>query len=813
MLRNYVKVAIRSLLKNRIYTIINILGLSVGIASSLLIFLHVEDELSYDNFHSDGENIYKMVLERIYPDHTTNYAIVPHSFSEVLVNDFPEVKNVVRMFGNGANNPIMFSYVDEQGNEKRFEETAFMAADSTFFQLFDFKLIKGKAEDVLANPQDMVITENAALKYFGNDDPIGKTFNTDFGQYTVRGICENIPDNSHFDFEFMAALNTFPFLRNENFMSFSTHVYVQLVPGADAAGLQEKFPEMVKTYAAPQVEANLNTTYEEYVAAGNGYEYSLIPLQDIHLYPVEYQGAFKLGGDINDVYIFISIALLITLIACINFMNLATARSTERAKEVGIRKTLGSPKKQLVTQFLTESVILSVVATILAVLIVFVSLPYFNSLIEKNLALSLTDSILLPLVAAYALLVGLLAGSYPAFVLSAFNPVTVMKGKMQTNKSSALLRNGLVVFQFAISIVLICGTLIVKDQIDYMSKLDLGYEKEHVVVIDRVGTLNTPESDQREVFLKEIQALPEVVAAGGSSIIPVNQYFGMQFLPPGGAEVITTNAMTVDDDYMATLGMEIVEGRGFSRDFDDSLSIIINEKTVELLDIDDPIGLKLANPGAGAEFEVVGVVKDFHYMSLRDEISPFVLLNTESNTFGGVGFISVRLKGEDVKSGLNAIEAKWKLFAAEDPFKFKFLDEELNQQYKSEMNSGKIFGLFAGLGILIACVGLFGLAAYMAGLRTKEIGVRKTLGASVGGVVFLLSKDFTKLILVAFFIAIPVSYYFMSEWLDSFAYRTQINLVVFVIAGGMALLIAWLTVGYQTMRAAMVNPVKSLRSE
>ncbi len=811
MIKNYIKIALRSLIKNRIYTIINVLGLSIGIASSLLILLHVEDELSYDKLHSKGENIYKLVLERLYPDHVTNYAFVPHSFAEVMVKDFPEVKNAVRMFAAGPNNPVMVRYQDGKGEEKAFEEYGLMAADSTFFQIFDFKVTNGDPTKVLANAQDMVITQEMATKYFGSEDPINKTMKTDFGDFVVRGICENIPENSHFDFDFMVAIKTFQFLQGENFTGFSTHMYFELEDNVDVKMLEAKFPKMVETYAAPQIEQNLNTTYQEYVASGNGYNYSLIPLEDIHLFPVKYQGALKNGGNINDIYIFISIAILIILIACINFMNLATARSTERAKEVGIRKTLGSPKKQLIGQFLTESVIMSSFATLLALGIVYMTLPYFNSIVGKNLMLFTAGSMAIPFSITAAIVIGLLAGSYPAFVLSGFNPVDVLKGSVQTNKSSAWLRNGLVVFQFSISIILITGTLIVQDQISFMSKLDLGYDKEHVLVIDRAGTLN----DQQEVFINEIKNIPSVIEAGASSSIPINQYFGIQFLPPGGGEVITTNAMNADDEYIKTMGFEIVAGRGFSKDFNDSLSIIINQQTVELLGVENPIGLKLRNTGGQLqgvnEFEIIGVVKDFHYMSLREKISPFVMLSTELNNGNG-GFITVKVTGDDLQGTIAQMGDKWKKFVPQDPFKFKFLDDELDQQYKSEANSGKIFGLFAGLGILIACVGLFGLAAYMAGLRTKEIGVRKTLGASVSGVVFLLSKDFTKLILIALLIAFPTAYYFMSQWLSNFAYQTPISIMTFVLSGGVALLIAWLTVGYQTLKAALVNPVKSLRS-
>jgi putative ABC transport system permease protein len=813
MIQNYLKIALRSLIKNRIYTIINVLGLSIGIASSLLILLHVEDELSYDKFHKKGDNIYKMVLERIYPDHVTSYAIVPHSFSEVMVRDFPEVKNAVRMFGTGPNNPVMVRYINKNDEEKAFEELRLMAADSTFFDIFDFKLLKGDHKSALANAQDMVITKAMVAKYFGNEDPINKTLKTDFGDFIVKGVCENVPKNSHFDFDFLVSMKSFNFLQNENFASFSTHMYFELETSTNVADLEAKFPKMVGTYAAPQIEANLNTTYQEYVAAGNGYNYSLIPLKDIHLYPKKYQAAFKNGGDINDVFIFISIAVLIILIACINFMNLATARSTERAKEVGIRKTLGAPKNQLIAQFLTESVLMSLFATLIAFGVVYLSLPYFNVIIGKSLALSFSDSLFFSVGLSASLIIGLFAGSYPAFVLSSFNPVEVMKGSMLTNKSSAWMRNSLVIFQFTISIILITGTIIVKDQIDFMSDLNLGYDKEQLIVIERAGALN----EQLETFINEVKTIPTIASVGSSGVIPISQYFGIQFMPPGGAEVITTNAMNIDDDYIETMGFQIIEGRGFSKQFNDSLAIVINEQTAELLGVDNPIGMKLqnsnGNPPVVSEYEVIGIVKDFHYMSLREKISPFVLISTENNATGGVGYVTARINGNDLKGTITAMEAKWKLFAPQDPFKFKFMDDELDKQYKSEANSGKVFSLFAALGILIACVGLFGLAAYMAGLRTKEIGVRKTLGASVISVVLLLSKDFTKLILIALVVAVPVSYYFMSLWLDNFAYKTTISALTFVVSGGLALLIAWITVGYQTVRAALVNPVKSLRSE
>ena len=815
MLQNYIKIAIRSLFKSKIYSLINILGLTVGIASCLLILLHVEDDLSYDTFHEGSDRIYKMVLERKYPDHVTNYAIIPHTFTDVMIEDFPEIETATRIFGGGGgNNPIMVRYINDNSEEKAFEETRFLSADSTFFDMFSFKLLKGDVNTALSGNESIVITEDMALKYFGNEDPLNKTLKTDFGDFIVKGVCENVPANSHFEFDFLSTLQSIPFItQNENFVSFSTHVYLKLNRGIDKKSLEAKFPRMVETYAAPQIERNLNTTYQEYIAAGNGYNYSLIPLEDIHLFPIEYQAAFKASGNINDVYIFISIAILILVIACINFMNLATARSTERAKEVGIRKTLGSSRKLLISQFLTESIILSVFSTLLAIGIVYLTLPYFNVIADKSLQLVLIDSVIMPIIFMFAILVGLLAGSYPAFFLSSFNPAVVLKGKMQLNKNSSFLRNGLVIFQFAISIVLIAGTLTVKDQMDYIKNKDLGFNKERVLVIERAGILAT----QQETFMNKLRNVPDIQAVGGSATLPVNQYFGVQFRSPGASEVITVNATQIDDYYSDVMNFELISGRNFSESFNDSLSIIINEQTAALLGVKDPIGMKLFNSQQTPdsllvrEFEIVGVVKNFHYMSLKDLISPFVMMSTE-NGVPNAPFISARVSS-NTQATIGEVESLWKEFAPQEPFKYSFLDQELTEQYKTEANTGKVFGLFATLAIIIACVGLFGLAAYMAGLRTKEIGVRKVMGASVPNVVILLSMDFTKLVLVSLVIALPMAWFAMNIWLSSFAYRVDLSLLTLVLSGIIALFISWITVSYQSIKAAIANPVKSLSNE
>jgi putative ABC transport system permease protein len=496
-------------------------------------------------------------------------------------------------------------------------------------------------------------------------------------------------------------------------------------------------------------------------------------------------------------------------------MNLATARSAERAREVGVRKTMGSLKSQLVFQFLTESIVLSLFATILALIIALLVLPSFNNLVNKELVLNLTGFLPLALV-AIAIVVGFLAGSYPAFALSSFNPVIVMKGNFTSNAKGTWLRNGLVIFQFFISIVLIVGTIVVGQQMEYMQNKSLGYDKEQILIIERVFALN----DKAETFVEEVKRMANVEKAAGSFALLGRQgdFFGAQFTPEGSSEILTTKTMGIDDYFAETIGFEFAEGHGFSKETNDSLSIILNETAVKTLDIQNPLGKKLAqvqrrqDGNVTVQYTIIGVIQDFNFQSLRDPVTPLAIQNAESFG-GGAAYVYARVKGKNATAALGAMEATWKTLAPDQPFKYQFLDQNLNAQYESEKRAGKVFGIFSGLAIVIACVGLFGLAAYTANLRTKEIGIRKVLGASVGSVIVLLSKDFTKLIAIAFVLATPLAWYIMDNWLQNFAYRIELGVGVFLIAGGIALLISWITVSYQSIKAAIVNPVKSLKNE
>lgn len=815
MIRNYFKVALRSLARQKVYSFINILGLSVGLAACLLIVLFVTDEFSYDRFHEKGDRIYKVALERIYPNHSTYYAVIPHSYADILPTDFPEVEQSVRMGGPFGNEIIR--YKNELGEEIKFEEDFMMAADSNFFNVFSIKLLEGDANTVLSGLGDIVVTQETAKRYFGETEPVGKMLKI-FGQdFKVTGVCENIPANSHFKFDFLCKWSEefFGGGHEKNYTSFSAHTYVLVKPNTNAAALEAKFPKMVDTYAAAQIERDLGKSWADYKKEGNGYRYFLQPLTSIHLDPTHLEAKIKPGGNLNYVYFLIGIALLIVVIACINFMNLATARSSERAREVGVRKTMGSERTQLVVQFLTESVLLSLIATILAVLLVIIALPYFNDLAAKQLHFTFT----LPIAGGLLLMgvvAGLLAGSYPAFFLSAFNPVMVMKGTFTSNAKGTWLRNGLVIFQFWISIVLIVGTLVIADQMEFMQRQSLGYDKEQMLIIENAGNLQ----GKLQTFIDEVKEMPEVAKAANSraKLGSEGDFFGAQFQMEGSSEILTTKSLIIDDDFIETIGFEVAEGRAFSQQTNDSLSILLNETAVRTLEIKDPIGKKLsemqrtANGNLSKDYTIIGVIKDFNFQSLHDHITPLTILSNETAERGG-NFIYARIKAGELNKAVAKVELKWREFAPDIPFKYQFLDQSINANYESEQRAGTLFGVFSGLAIIISCVGLFGLAAYTANLRTKEIGVRKVLGASVGTVVFLLSKDFTKLVLIAFVFAVPLGWYVMSQWLEGFAYRTSLSAGTFILAGGIALVVSLLTVSYQSIKAAMRNPVKSLRGQ
>ncbi len=806
MLKNFFKIAFRNLWRNKLNTFINVIGLSVGIASCILITLHVTDEFSYDRFLENSDRIYRVALNRIYPENTISYAIIPHSYGPTIKEDIPEVEDQCRILD--IRNEFVLRYED-----KRFKENNFILADTNFFEFFSIELLIGDPKTVLSNPMAIVMTESMAKKYFGNEDPLGKTLNGVFGEIEVAGICADFPENSHMEFDFVGSLFINDFIRTINYVSFSTCIYIRLQEGIDPTLVEGKFPDLVKLYASGQIEQSMGVTYEEYTKAGNGYDYFLQPLTSIHLHS-KLEAEIKPNGDIRYVIIFISIAIFILLIACINFINLSTAQATERAKEVGIRKVVGSERRFLVRQFLFESILVSFFSLWISLIIVELFLPVFNNLAYKNLSINYLGNLnIIPALLFVSILVGVMAGIYPSFFLSSYKPVEVLKGKFGSSKRGKVLRYLLVVFQFTISIGLIAFTLLVNNQLRYILKKDLGFEKEQVVVIDRLFSLqeNVP------VFVEEVKNITNVHTASISgSDVQGGYYFGAMLQKEGESDILTTRGLIVDDHFINTMNMKLINGRDFSEDFKDSLNVIVNEAFVKEFDFKDPIGarfrFRINDNIPFSDYTIIGVVNDYHYNSLHQPIQSFIIFNNEGFE-GGRALLNVKFKSGEIKETIKEIEKKWSEFSNESLFSYYFLDTRLKRLYNMEQNSMKMFSIFSILAIIIACIGLLGLASYMAIQRTKEIGIRKALGASVSNIILILSYDFTKWVVFANIIAWPVAYFLMNNWLKNFAYKTDIRIWIFVFSGGLALFIALATIIYMAFSAARKSPVDSLRYE
>ncbi|MBO3700126.1 ABC transporter permease [Roseivirga sp. E12] len=809
MFRINAKLALRNLFKHKLYTFINVGGLAISLAVCMLILLYVQSETSYDNYHPNKDRLYRVALDRFYPDHTSHYAVTPYSMAEQAAIDFPEVEAFCRIFpGFGIN----VTYENET-----FLENDLRAADKNFFDLFGIKLLSGSKSELFNVQNAVILSESTALKYFGQDEAVGKILKSDLGDLIVTGIAEDTPENTHFEFDLLINLELLTFLQ-ANFVNFSVHNYLLLKEGVDPELINKKYVDLVEQYAAGQIERNQKISFEEFKASGNGYNYFLQPVTDIHL-KSQLEAEFEANGNITYIYIFLSIAVFIVALAAVNFINLATARSTERAKEVGIRKVLGSEKKQLISQFLIESIFVSLAGMLIAVGLVFLITPAFNGFTDKSILLSnFTTATNIGILTIFSLVLGGIAGIYPAFVLSSFQPVVVLKGKMIHSKNGAWIRNGLVVFQFFISIVLICSTLIVGQQMRYMQDRNLGFEKDNVLVIERAFSV-----PDMETFKTEVGKIPGVNGMGAASAMPgTGNYFGASFRLQGVNESIALNCVVFADDFQETMQMDVLAGRSFSKEFQDTLSLMLNESAVRALGIQgDPVGQSVVNvqggnnPGGDVVYQVAGVVKDYNYKSLHTEITPMAIFSAESAFGGNVGNLALKIDPNQAASIVESIREIWREQAPNQTYVYSFLDDSLLELYEAEKKSGDLFLVFTGIAIWIACIGLFGLATFIIGSRIKEIGVRKVLGATSARVVFLLMSDFNKLIFIAVLLAIPAAIWVMGQWLEGFAYRINMidTWISFVIGGVVSLAVAWLTVSYHSIKAAMSNPVKNLRTE
>ncbi len=804
MIRNYLKTAWRNIRKNKLFSFINILGLSVGIATCFIIMLYVQDELSYDRFNKNANNIARIVFHANLNGGKIDESGVMPPVAQTMKKDFPEVKDATRILSFGTPKIVY--------NNTTFQDDQFALVDPNFFSIFTLPMIEGDAKTALAQPGAIVLTQQTAEKYFGKAEPIGKIIeiNTDSNRvYKVTGVIQNIPSNSHFHFDMFGSMTSWADAKSDTWLGGSYHTYVLLNSGTDLKKIEAGFPAMVEKYMGPQIQQQMGLSLKEFVTKGNSLGFALQPLKDIHL-SSDTTTEFEPGGNETYVYIFGGVAIFMLIVACINFVNLSTAGASKRAKEVGVRKVAGSGKSQLIGQFLSESILITFFALLIAFALVQLALPAFNNISGKHLSFDLK-----PILAfiGLGLLVGVVAGIYPAFYLSSFKPIAVLKGRLTTNHKSFSLRSGLVVFQFFISVALIIGTIVVYQQMKYIQNKDLGYNKNQILTLPNSYVLGKNEQAFKQQMLQD----PRIVSATTSYYKPAGPSAynnALAYAQGNENNVVDGVDFHVDENYIPTLGMKIVSGRNFSKDFaTDSTGIILNETAAKALGWNNTTAIgkivirENSDRGKNVPFHVIGVVKNFNFKSLHETVSPLYMSLLQE---GGLIF---KIKTTDVSGLLASMKKNWDAYNTGEPFTYDFMDDLFNKTYSTEQKTGTILNLFSVLIILVACLGLFGLVTYTAEQRTKEIGIRKVLGASVSQVTQMLSKEFLKLVLIASLIAFPVAWWAMHKWLQSFAYRINISWGVFLIAGLAALLIALITVSFQAIKAAVANPVKSLRTE
>ena len=805
MFQNYITTALRNIFKNKGFSLINVTGLAIGMAACLLIFLFVQDELSYDAYHEKADQIYRIAVDYKLRSQEFEVATVGPVVAETMISLYPEVEDAVRFRDPGD---LIIQYGDIS-----FRESAAVFTDPSFFNVFSIPLIAGDQKTALAEPHSLVLSRKMAEKYFRNDNPLGKTLKVgNRDDYKVTGVIEKIPDNTHFHYDFLLSLASLDESRVPSWLTLNFQTYLLLKPGSDTKVLESKFSELVTKYVGGEIEKITGISAK--LAFGSGqfrFQFYLQPLRDIHLHS-DLLAELEANSDIKYVYIFSAIALFILIIASINFMNLSTARSAGRAKEVGVRKVLGSQRIQLIRQFLAEAVFFSFFSMILALFLVSLFLSTFNHLSGKSLSISSLGSLFfIGMILLIAILTGILSGVYPAFFLSAFQPVKVLKGELQRGVRSGPLRNSLVVFQFTATIILIIGTLSVYRQLQFIQNRKLGFEKEHVLILDNANLLR----DQSQAFKGEVLTHPEYLSATVTGYLPIPSSRNATTVFPEGdvRSSSTVQFWTVDYDYIKTLGMTIARGRDFSREYStDTSSVIINQRAAREFGWEDSIGKKISLPtstkGDFITLHVIGVVEDFHYESLRDNIAPLILRLGEDR-----GHISFRIRTENMNKTITLLKRKWNEFLPTQPFDYYFMDDRFDTMYRSERRIGEVLGVFAVLAVIIGCLGLFGLASFTSERRTKEIGIRKVLGASIPNIMKLLLREFFILVVIANVIAWPIAYFVINRWLQGFAYRAPLSIWIFLASGCSAILIALLTVSYQAAKSAVTNPVDSLRYE
>ena len=805
MLNNLLKHSIRSFKRQRAYIIINVLGLAIGIACSLLITLYVINEASYDSFNVKKDRIFRVILNGKIGEQEITGSSTPAVMGPTLPGEFPEVEDFLRMNDVG---PIVVEY-----EQQFFTDNDIIQADSSFFNFFTIPVIKGDPDNLLNRPHQVVLSVTTAKKLFGNEDPVDKLIKigSDTTRYVVTGVMENVPSNSHFEASMVTSFMTNPRSREQVWLNNSFNTYLLLKPNSSYTTVDAKFTDLIVKYVGPEIQKYTGTNVEEFIKRGNKYRFFLQNLTDIHL-DNTIEGGFKAPADPKYLIIFSSIAILIVVIAAINFMNLATAQASRRAKEVGIKKVGGSTRGMLITQFLTESFIIAFVSLVFALVIIRLSLPFFNNLLGTRLALNLFAAwYTIPGLILFTLIVGLMSGSYPAFFLSSFNPYEVLKGNTGNSAGNGRLRRILVVFQFAVSILLIVGTLIMSKQIKFMLNKDVGFNKEQLIVIERAQVLG----NKMKSFKESMKMLPGVVNIASSTAIPGRTNNKNGYLIEGRKDETYLMATSwVDYDFLDTYGMKLETGRDFNESFTTDRQVcILNESAVKnfnITDLEKTRILRLEENGPET-YPIIGVVKNFNFESLRNPVQPYVLMLQGENNYWG--YISVRMSAGNYSATINSIEKIWKEYSSGSPLQYYFLDTDFERMYSQEKQNAQMAMIFSLLAIFIAALGLFGLTSFTVEQKTKEIGVRKAMGSSITGIYIEFSKEIILLVSISAFLAWPVIYFYAGKWLENFYYKINLGFFSFIAGLIIALSVALITISYRVIKAARVNPARSLKYE
>lgn len=789
MLKNLIKTAFRHILKHFGYSFLNIVGLTLGITSAIFLIIYVSDEVSYDRYHEKADRIYRVSSTIKEPDDAFTWIVAQLPFGPQVAHDYPEIEAVVRFINMPR---ALYKYAD-----KEFNEGNFYYVDSTMFDIFSYKVLKGEVKSALLAPKKIILTERIANKYFGKTDPIGKTLTTGTDTYEVTAVIQDVPTNSHFRFDALAARNNLP--KNiGSWGNFGVFTYILLPEKTDVKAFEKKLEGMYDAY--------MKTIFEPLKIT---IKYNLEPLTRIHLYSTNAQEP-EPTGSVTYVYIFAIVAIFLVLIAAMNYMNLATARSTRRAREVGLRKVVGSRRSPLVMQFLSESIVLTIVSLIISIILIIILLPKFNTLAAKSFTLAILHSptVLLSLLAV-VIIVGICGGSYPAFFLSRFSPVTVLKGEITQGSAGSLFRKILVVIQFSVSVIMIICTLVVFGQLNFLKSMDQGFDQKNVVELQLNGEMVRKYPVLKQVLredqnIKYVTSTNTPVGAGSGKVI-------FKVETDQGMSDRGINFAIVDQDFIETLGVSMVSGRDFEEDMpsDTIAGVVVNETFVKRMSWAEPVGKKVTL-GNFINGRVIGVMKDYHQTGMYNNIESLLLVYRPKNNSN---IVYIKLSGLDNTKTLSFIENKWKEIFPDQPFVYQYLTERFNGQFVADEKRGKIFTIFTILAILIACLGLFGLASYMVEQRTKEIGIRKVFGANENTILGLISKDFLVLVVIGIVIAIPVAYLFMSKWLENYVYRSKIGGMVLILAAVLTIIITFATISYKAYQAAVMNPARALKTE